>query len=169
MAPQKIIDPLVFTPDVVEFIRCLSSHDVRFMIVGGEAVIFYGHVRFTGDVDFFYGLEDPNIERLFDALREFWNDEIPTLTDRDVLRSPGKIFQFGLPPNRIDLMNSIDGITFEEAWPRRNRVMLNTQPDMFHFSFIGLEDLILNKRASARHKDLDDLPFLRDALDEDRG
>lgn len=165
MAPQtkKVVDPSLFTADVVEFIRCLYSNDVRFMIVGGEAVIFYGHARLTGDVDFFYDLEISNTERLYKALRDFWSSEIPTLTDPRNLLVPGKIFQFGIPPNRIDLLNQIDGITFADAWPNRSQVILDTEPDSVPFSIIGLEDLILNKSASGRHKDLEDLRYLRDA------
>ena len=165
MPQEKVIDPSHFTPDVVALIRFLHSHEVRFMIVGGEAVIYYGHIRFTGDVDIFYDVSPENTQRLYQALLEFWNGEIPALDGPDDLRAKGQIFQFGLPPNRIDLLNQIDGVEFADAWRKRAVVVLALQPDPLEFSFIGLEDLIENKRAAARAKDLDDLPYLISARD----
>ncbi len=76
----------------------------------------------------------------------------------------GAIFQFGIPPNRIDFLNKINGVTFESAWPNRTIVVLNTRPETTPFSYIGLEDLIKNKRAAGRPKDLDDLAFLTTVL-----
>ena len=164
MAPEKVVDPAIFTSDVVEFISCLYSNGVRFMIVGGEAVIYYGHIRFTGDVDFFYDIDPVNINRLYLALQDFWSNEIPTLEGPEDLGIPGGIYQFGMPLNRIDLLNEIDGVSFQSAWPSRTRVLLGTHPDKVPFAFISLDDLLSNKRASARPKDLSDLAFLEGAL-----
>lgn len=75
------------------------------MIVGGEAVIYYGNPRLTGDVDFFYDSSTENTEKLYLALTEFWAGDIPGLNSVDKLQEVCVIVQFGVPPNRIDLIN----------------------------------------------------------------
>ena len=104
MSPE-LIDASTFSPDIREFLRLLHAHGVRYLIVGGEAVIFYGHARLTGDVDFFYDIDFDNARRLFAALDEFWEGSVPGLGCPEELAAPGVIVQFGVPPNRIDLMN----------------------------------------------------------------
>lgn len=162
--PPETVDASAFSPDVQEFIRALHTHNVRFMIVGGEAVIFYGHIRVTGDIDVYYDRDHDNAVSLFKALEEFWHGEIPEIEDPSELENPGVIFQFGVPPNRIDLINDIDGVDFESAWLRRTKVELAGLEGNVPFSYIGLEDLIQNKRAAGRPKDEEDLPFLIEAL-----
>ena len=158
--PRQTIEAGSFSPDVLEFLKLLEHHDVRCMIVGGEAVIFYGHLRFTGDIDLFFDRSPSNALRLFSALQEFWQQEVPGIDDPSRLQDTGAVFQFGLPPNRIDLLNDIDGIDFEDAWPRRTEVRIEHESGSILFAYIGLDDLIENKRASGRPKDLDDLPYL---------
>ena len=163
--PSETLDSSSFSPDILEFIRLLDDHQVRSLIVGGEAVVFYGHIRVTGDVDFFFDRCPENVKRLFETLSEFWQDIIPGLDDDSDLQKRGVVFQFGSPPNRIDLLNDIDGVEFEDAWAGRNTVALETEAGPIRLHYIGLDELIRNKRASARPKDLDDLPFLVHALD----
>ena len=159
MSPESI-DSSAFSTDILEFIRLLHRHRVRYLIVGGEAVIFYGHIRLTGDVDFFFDREGMNTRCLYEALNEFWDGSVPGLVGHAELQTPGVIFQFGLPPNRIDLLNEIDGVEFAEAWNGRNTVHLETDPVSITLHYLGIEELIKNKLASARPKDLDDLPYL---------
>ena len=97
-------------------------------------------------------------------IQEFWRREIPELADPSEIESCGVIFQFGVPPNRIDLLNDIDGIDFEAAWRGRTRVVMEGGSEGVPLSYIGLARLIENKKASGRPKDLDDLPFLLEAL-----
>lgn len=144
----------------------MSAHEVRAVVVGGEAVIFYGHIRVTGDIDILYDRSPENADRLFGALNEFWSGVIPELEDSRKLEKPGVIFQFGVPPHRIDLLNQIDGVDFEAVWSGRTEVELQSGEDRINVSYIGLEELIQNKEASARPKDLEDLPFLREARDK---
>jgi len=158
------IDPSSFSEDVCEFIRLLCQHTVRFLIVGGEAVIFYGHIRFTGDVDFFFDSSRDNVVRLHAALHEFWEGNIPGIADFRELTEAGKIIQFGLPPNRIDLLNRIDGVAFADAWANRTPAIMDPGSGPIQFHYIGLEDLARNKEASGRPKDEEDLRFLRCAL-----
>ena len=131
------------------------------MIVGGEAVIFYGHARYTGDVDFFYSDEDKNAKALFDALSVFWDGNIPEINNFAELQASRQIIQFGRPQNRIDLLNRIDGVHLDEAWPHRKKVELNTESSPIPINYLDLENLIKNKEASARPKDLDDLKYLK--------
>jgi hypothetical protein len=123
-------------------------------------VIYHGHVRLTGDVDFFLADDSGNTDRVFAALEEFWDGDVPGIEGPEDLSPEGTIIQFGLPPNRIDLMNSIDGVEFAEAWQGRVEAMLVTTDGDVPMSFIGLEALAKNKRATGRPRDLDDLSYL---------
>jgi hypothetical protein len=160
-----LIDPSHFSLDVRDFIRLLEKHEVRYLIVGGEAVIFYGHARLTGDVDFFYDGGNENSRRLYAALHEFWEGSVPGVEGAVELTEPGLIVQFGVPPNRIDLMNRIDAVEFEDAWKERTVVELDVGGGRITVNYVGLVELIKNKEAAARPKDLDDLPFMIKALE----
>src|SRR5688500_12636840 len=123
-AEKRQIDAANFSPDTLEFIRLLAKYSVRCVIVGGQAVIFHCYARFTGDVDFFYSNEPANAEALFRALLEFWEGNIPGIFCAADLQQPATVIQFGRPPNRIDLLTSINGVTFEEAWSTREIVLI---------------------------------------------
>lgn len=152
--------PGYFSEDIEEFLHLLHKHTVQYMIVGGEAVIYYGYPRLTGDVDIFYGLSPENITHLYEALLEFWNGDIPGIDDEKELQTPGYIIQFGISPNRIDLMNKIDGVDFTEAWKEKKIESILINDNVVSVYIIGLKHLILNKTESARNKDLDDLSYL---------
>ena len=152
-----------FSKDTQQFLRLLHKYNVKYIIVGGEAVIYYGYARLTGDVDFFFGISKENAQRLFDALDEFWGEDIPGLDSFEGLMQSGTIFQFGVPPNRIDLVNSIDGVTFEEAWAGKATTSVEISDESIPVHFIGLDQLITNKEAIRRPKDLDDLRYLKKA------
>jgi predicted nucleotidyltransferase len=141
-------------PDFEEFLRLLEEHRVEYMIVGGYAVAFHGHVRFTKDIDIFFAPSSPNIERLRRALVEFGFRE-ETLAQVAFERKEN-IFAIGVAPVRIDLLNDIDGIAFGEAQAnavrgRYGRVAV---------TFIGKEDLIRNKSSTTRAKDKADVEEL---------
>jgi hypothetical protein len=123
-------------------------------------VIFHGHVRFTGDVDFFYSDDTQNAGSLFAALKIFWGGTIPGIKTPAELLESGVIFQFGRPPNRIDLMNRIDGVGFAEAWETRLEVVIPDPTGEIIAFMLGREKLIQNKRASGRPKDHEDLAYL---------
>jgi hypothetical protein len=158
---SRILAGTGFSKDILTFLSLLAQKRVRYLIVGGEAVIYHGYPRLTGDVDFFYENTVGNSERLFHALREFWEGPIPGVALAAELREEGIIHQFGRPPHRIDLMNRIDGVTFPRAWPSRIRVRLKTESGFVPALYIGLQSLLANKRAAGRPKDLDDAAFLR--------
>jgi hypothetical protein len=159
--PSRTIKGAGFSPDLLIFLRLLSRHRVRYLVVGGEAVIFHGYPRVTGDVDFFYENTPANTKRLFAVLLEFWDGRIPGIASPEELRELGIIIQFGRPPpHRIDLMNRIDGVRFSEAWRTRVLVGLATRSGRVPARYIDLRLLLKNKRATGRPRDLEDVRFL---------
>jgi hypothetical protein len=161
MSPDRI-EAAHFSPDIREFITLLHRQKVRYVVVGGEAVIYYGHARLTGDIDFFYEANPENAAALHRALLEFWDGSIPGIHRAEELCEGGVIFQFGRPPHRIDLLNRIDGVSFTAAWETRRTITLETDEGEVPLHYVGLARLIDNKQAAGRPKDLEDLAFLRE-------
>lgn len=103
--------------DFEELLAYFNARSARAIIVGGHALAFHGRPRFTKDLDVFVEASADNAARVLDALRNFgFGDAGLTLAD---FSTPGPIVQLGVPPNRIDLLTTIDGVTFEEAWAGR--------------------------------------------------
>ena len=167
MPPHRIAEDY-FSPDIRDFIVALNRHQVRYLIIGGEAVIFYGYARYTGDVDFFYDPAEANARALFAALKEFWGGKVPDMADHTELMDIGMIIQFGRPPNRIDLLNQIDGVAFKEASDSPTQVDLCLGTQTIGLPYLSLQNLIQNKQASGRSKDLDDLRYLTRKEKEDK-
>ena len=151
---------LVFSRDTQDLIRRLAEHKVKYLIVGGTAVIYHGYARLTGDVDFLIEPTKANAQRAYRALLEFWGGSIPFVNGPADLLAKGSIIQFGTRPNRIDFMNSITGVTFKEAWAGRVREKIQIRDGECPLSIIGLAALEKNKKALGRHKDLDDLIYI---------
>jgi hypothetical protein len=135
----------------------LQSFDdagVKFLVVGAYAVGAHSRPRATGDIDIWVECSEENARRIYRALAEFGAPMLQiderTFTEDDI------IFQIGVPPVRIDILTGIDGVTFEEAWPNR----IDGQIGSVTTHMIGRTDLIRNKRASGRPKDLADLQRL---------
>lgn len=145
---------MALNKDLREFIALLNSTGVRFVIVGGHAVAFHGYPRFTGDIDFFVERSPDNACRLEQVLRDFGFGGLG-LAAQDFLE-PEAVVQLGRPPNRIDILTSIDGVSFDRAWQGRVPAELDALP----VCFIGREDLVANKRASARPQDVADISML---------
>lgn len=141
--------------DFVEFIECLNAASVEYLLVGGHAVAFHGRPRFTKDIDFWVRPAPDNARRLLRALAAFGFGDID-LSEAD-LSVPGKVVQLGVPPNRIDLVTSIEGVDFEAAWSRRvESDYLGSRLPVIH-----RDDLRANKQAVGRPQDLLDLEALR--------
>lgn len=149
-----------FSADISEFLFLLYKNKVKYLIVGGEAVIHYGHARLTGDIDIFYDAGGRNCSNIFKALKEFWNDDIPGIDKVKELQQQGAIFQFGIPPNRIDLINEIENVEFNNAFINRVEDTVKHKRKEFKIYYIGLKDLIRNKKAVNRNRDKEDLKFL---------
>ncbi len=154
------INKSYFSEDFLDFLILLDKYSVKYLIIGGQASIYYGHARLTGDIDIFYENDDINIKKLYQALHEFWGGSIPLIQKPDELKSTGKIFQFGVPPNRIDLINNISNVDFEDAWDTRETVLIELINKSIKIFYISLSLLIKNKKFVQRAKDLDDLRFL---------
>lgn len=147
------------TKDSREFIESLISHGVEFLIVGGHALAYHGYPRYTGDIDFWVRCTPENAERLGQVLAQFGFSEIAALVE--AFSKPGKMVQFGMPPNRIDILSALSGLTFEEAWKDR----AHGQLDGVSAPFLGAKSLIRNKLASGRPKDIADVDELSKRLD----
>ena len=141
-------------PDFEELLRLLERHGVDYMIVGGYAVAFHGYPRFTKDIDVFYRNSEENIRRLRAALIEFGFPEkdLPA----DAFATAGTVLTFGVVPTRVDMINQIDGVRFDEAKPN---VVRGTYGGV-EVTFIGLDELIRNKRATPRARDKGDVEEL---------
>lgn len=147
-------DLTVLNPDFREFVELLIKHEVRYLITGGYAVGIYGHPRYTGYIDVWVDATLENGEKLVAVFDDFGLSSFG-LTPANFSK-PEQVIQIGYPPNRIDLLTSIDGVSFEEAYPSRNIIKIDNLP----ISFISLQDLAKNKRATGRGIDLDDLKNL---------
>ena len=141
--------------DQIDFVKLLTKHGVRALIVGAHALGFHARPRYTKDLDIFVDPSLENAERIVGAIREFGFAELG-ITPKD-LSERGRVIQLGFPPNRIDVMTNISGVTFEEAWQHRVEGTFGGQAVVF----IGKEDLMRNKSAAGRHQDLADLDLLR--------
>jgi hypothetical protein len=140
--------------DQAEFVACLARHDVRALIVGAHALAMHAKPRYTRDLDVYVDPSPENARRILTALEEFGFGALG-ITEAD-LRAH-RVVQLGHEPNRIDIMTSIDGVTFEEAWSSRVEGTFGGEKVFF----IGKAALMRNKAASARPQDLADLDLLR--------
>jgi hypothetical protein len=112
---------------------------------------------------FLFDRTQANAERLYQALSEFWGGSPPGVGSAAELTQLGLVIQYGVPPNRIDLINAIDGVTFEEAWAGRVEASIAADPGDVPVAYLGLRELLRNKEAAGRPRDLDDLAYLRQA------
>lgn len=140
--------------DLSEFVGLLNSHKVEYLVVGGHAVAFHGHPRLTGDIDFFINATAENAQRVLDVLGSFGFGNLGISAED--LTAPDKVVQLGRPPNRIDLLTTISGVTFSDAWDTRALGDLGSHA----VYFIGWDALIRNKTASGRDKDQVDVKTL---------
>ncbi len=141
-------------PDFRECIALLNAHDVRYLVVGGYAVGIHGRPRYTKDLDIWIDRSPENAERVLDALDAFGFGDIGLSVDD--LTDPDSIVQLGRAPNRIDLLTQLSGVEFDACYP--NRVV--DQSDGTTVQYIGLDDLMANKRALGRLRDLGDVEDL---------
>jgi hypothetical protein len=141
-------------PDWNELISLLCSHRVRFLIVGAHALAANGRPRATQDLDIFVEPTPENAEYLGAALAEFGFSALAREAHR--FAEPDRMATLGRPPLRIDIMTSITGVSFEQAWAGRLQATLGGH----EIGFLGRDELIANKRASGRPKDLADLALL---------
>lgn len=140
--------------DFSDLLHNFNDHDVRYMVIGGYAVVQYAEPRFTKDLDILISTDIANAEAVYNALLEF-GAPLTGLTAKD-FSEEGFFFQMGVPPVRVDILMGIPGIQFEECWKRRAEVDF----DGLKVIFISKQDLIASKRATGRPQDLIDADLL---------
>ena len=140
--------------DYEDLLRLFNKHKVKYCIVGAFAVAFHAKPRYTKDIDIFVSAMIENGQKIVEALEDFGFERVG-LKGEDFSK-PGQIIQLGYEPVRIDIVTSIDGCTFEEVWKKREQGIYGKEK----VSFIGLNELIKNKKAAKRKQDEIDLDIL---------
>jgi hypothetical protein len=140
--------------DFAEMLSALIEAEADFLIVGAHALAAHGFPRATGDLDIWVRPSPDNAKRVIQALGAF-GAPLFDLTTEDLTR-PGVVFQIGVAPCRIDILTEISGVSFEDAWSRRALFSVEGR----ELPFISKGDLVVNKRAAGRPRDLADLAEL---------
>ncbi len=144
----------MINPDFSDLLSALNAAGVRYLLVGGYALAVHQAPRFTKDLDVWVEPTPENAERTLAALAAF-GAPLSQVSAEDLAR-PGIVFQIGVPPNRIDILTAIDGVSFSDAWPNR----LSIDWSSASVTVIGRADLIRNKRATGRPQDALDAGLL---------
>lgn len=138
--------------DFLEFIRLLNARNVEYVLVGGWAVGIYAEPRATADIDFYISNSQKNIQRVVDALADFGLHDVPA----DLLLPPNDVLRIGRSPLLIEIITHADGLEFATTFERRETIEIEGT----EVSVISIDQLLINKRASGRAKDLADIESL---------
>ncbi len=134
----------------------LNRKRVKYLVIGGYAVGFHGYPRYTGDIDIFIAVSAANGRALASVFRDFgFSDE---RLNPSFFMDRGQVIRLGREPMKIEIVNEIDGVTFEECYKNRVRARV----DGLRIDFISFDKLMKNKRSSGRNKDLADVEVLKD-------
>ena len=145
---------MAINPDFRDLFAELNAAGARYLLVGGYALAVHAIPRYTKDLDIWIDATAENAPRVMAALKQF-GATLESLSEAD-LSQPGIVYQIGVPPNRVDIVTTVDGVEFDHAWPRR---LTTTYADQ-SIAVIGRDDLIANKRACGRPQDLIDAELL---------
>ena len=151
---------MLTSPDFKNLLNILEKYKVRYLVIGGYAVMKYTEPRFTKDLDLWISTDEENSKAVFSALKAF-GAPLKGLTPHDFTEK-GYFYQMGNPPFRLDIMMSIPGVEFETAWEHREEVLL----EGLTIPFISKADLIRAKDAGGSAQDLIDAENLRKAEQE---
>jgi hypothetical protein len=143
MAQKRLPD------DFKDFLNSLNKNNVEYLLLGGWAVGICGAPRATGAMDVFIAVDDENLDKLLKALYEFGAPTVP----KEHFKEIGRVFRMGRSPIRIEILNQASGIDFQSCYTRRKVVKV----DDIDISIISEIDLLKNKSASGREKDIADL------------
>ena len=138
--------------DFAEFIQLLNSAKVEYLILGGWAVNLYANPRATADIDFLVGIDAKNVKKILEVLANFGLKNVSP----DYFREKGNVVRMGTPPTRIEILTGATGIDFHECYKRKKQVKIGN----LKLNFISKADLIKNKKAAGRLKDLADVEAL---------
>lgn len=140
--------------DFKEFLKLLKEYQVEYLLIGGYAVGYYGYPRATADIDVWIAIHPENAVKVVSVLKAFGFN--PPELSPELFLKENQIIRMGLPPIRIEVVTSISGVRFEECY--KNRVV--DKLDEVEVNLIDLKSLRINKKASGRYKDLNDLENL---------
>ncbi len=140
--------------DFKELLKLFNAHKVEYIIAGGYALAFHGVPRYTGDIDILVKPDVKNAQRVLAALNEFGFGSVG-LKESDFIH-PGRVVQLGVAPVRIDIITSLTGVPWDEAFAGR---VEGKYGDITVY-YLGRDQFISNKRATGRKRDLADLEAL---------
>jgi predicted nucleotidyltransferase len=143
--------PIRLPQDFKEFLKLLEANKVDYLLVGGYAVGYHGYPRPTGDIDFWISNDKENAERIVLVLREFGfaSDELSA----SLFTQEKSIVRMGIAPFKLEVITHIDGVKFADCYARQ----IETFIDGSKVKVIGIDDLLANKKASGRPKDINDV------------
>jgi hypothetical protein len=144
--------------DQKDLLTVFNAHGVKYLVIGAHAVGVHAEPRGTKDLDVFIKADEENSEAVFAALAQY-GAPLAGMTPDDFNDEPASVFQLGIEPDRVDILQGIAGVTFDEAWDSRIESLLDTDTPAH---VISLEHLIQNKLASGRYQDLADVEKLRE-------
>lgn len=150
---------MIFDKDYIDFIAILNKYDVKYVLVGGLAVVIHGHFRTTKDMDIFYEGSEENAKKVMNSINEFGFGYLK-LTVADLMDTGGYI-KLGQQPVRIDLFCDLPGVKFSDVY----EIALDYQEDDFKLKVIHINHLIENKMIVGRLQDLDDVQKLKKILE----
>lgn len=149
---------MTLAKDFEDFVKLLNKFEVEYMVVGGYAMAFHGKPRYTGDFDIWINISEGNAMKLLKVIKAFGLASLGF--QKEDFMEPGYISQIGYPPLRIDILTTIDGVNFTEAFAERQKIV----EDDLEISFIGLRDLLTNKEATGRKRDKEDAREIKKIL-----
>ena len=145
---------MTLPPDFKDFLQFLNAREAVYLLVGGYAVVLHGYVRATQDMDIWVQSTPENAEKVVAALRDFGLPQADELLE--VFQKEKRVVGMGIPPMKIEVITSIDGVSFDECFEHRMTIWVDGVP----VNYLSLNHLRQNKQASGRYKDLNDLEHL---------
>lgn len=145
---------MVLPQDFKEFLNLLKAKNIQYLLIGGYAVGYHGYPRATNDMDIWIAIDPNTAEKMIHALKEFGFDT-PQLS-KELFLKKNNVVRMGIAPMRIEILTSISGVDFDECFQQR----IIDEIDGIEVNIISLKQLKINKKASGRHKDLDDFENL---------
>ncbi len=143
----------IFNLDFLEFLELLEKHKVDFLLVGGYAVVLHGYIRSTGDMDLWVERTDENYQKLKKVYQDF---SAPIFPEEQFSNHKFNVWGIGVEPSKIEILTQVDGLLFGESYAKRKYFKV----DELQIPYIDFDDLLKNKQASGRYKDLADIEQL---------
>ena len=143
-----------FPRDFKEFLQLLNLKKIEYLVIGGYAVGYHGYPRATGDLDIWIGIGEQTAMKMVEVLKDFGFN--PPELQKELFLKEQKVIRMGVPPMRLEILTSIDGVSFKTCYD--NRIIVDFGD--LAVNFISKDDLLINKRASGRPQDLVDFDKL---------